>query len=804
MKYFILCMFACMAVCVHAQTVKVLDKTSLLPLSNAHLMKKGSSENFVTNASGIAELHGMQSGDTLIVSRLDYAVKTIAFSEIQDGEILLSQKSYELNEIVISASRNENEIAEVAQQISVINKNEIDFQNNATTADLLQQSGEVLVQKSQFGGGSPMMRGFEASRILMVVDGVRMNNAIYRAGHLQNIITMDQSLLDRVELAFGPGSLMYGSDALGGVVNFTTLNPNFSESDKPQTDVHAFVRYGTAAQEKTGHLDLNLGGNKFASLTSFTFSDYDDLRVGSNPNKDNMYGSFNFRPYYQDNINGVDTILANSDSTLQVKSGYFQTDLMQKLLFKQNDKVLHLLNVQYSTSSDIPRYDRLTDPDDDPGTLSQGDWYYGPQNRLLAAYDLSVTCQSKIYDNLHIVASYQDIQESRHSRGFGGSNLTHRVEDVTVLGLNTDLRKQVGKHQLNYGVEMYLNDVSSTAERENIETAEITPGSTRYPDGGSTMNNFGVYVSHIMKFGDDKWVLNDGIRFNASMLQASFTDTTFFPFPFSEIEQNNSAFTGSIGLIFTPDDSWRFSLIGSTGYRTPNVDDLAKVFDSEPGTVIVPNPDLKPEYTYNADLNISKVIADKVQVQATGFYTRFSNILTSVPSAFNGEDSILYDGVLSEVLTTVNASKAYLYGFHARVNADITDMISVTSALTYTYGRIETDSTPYPLDHVPPIYGRTGVNFQMSKLRAELYALYNGWKHIEDYNIIGGEDNEQYATVDGMPSWFTLNVKAAYQFTENLQLQAGCENILDLNYRVFASGVGAPGRNIFVTLRARI
>jgi hemoglobin/transferrin/lactoferrin receptor protein len=635
------------------------------------------------------------------------------------------------------------------------------------------------------------------------MDGVRMNNAIYRAGHLQNIITVDQSLLQRVELAFGPGSLMYGSDALGGVVNFTTINPMLSVSDNLRTDVHAFAKYASAATEIASHLDLNLGGKKFASLTSFTYSNFEDLKAGANPNKDNEYGSFNFRPYYQDNIDGVDTILINEDSTLQVATAYSQMDIMEKLLFQQSSYVSHMLNVQYSTSSDIPRYDRLTDPGADPGSLNQGDWYYGPQDRLLAVYDLNIISEGKVFNDLRLVASYQYIQESRHTRGFGGSDITHRVEDVSVIGLNLDLKKVAGKHQINYGTEMYLNDVTSTAEKQNIETGEISAASTRYPDGGSTMNNFGIYVSHILKFGEDKWALNDGIRFNASVLHAAFSDTSFYPFPFKEIDQHSGAITGSLGLVFNPDKTWRFALIGSTGYRTPNIDDLTKIFGSAPGTVIVPNPDLKPEYTYNADLNISKVIADKVQLEATAFYTMFSNILTVQPGTLNGEDSILYDGVLSQVQTTVNKSKAYLYGVNAGINADITDILSLTSTITYTYGRIETDTTPYPLDHIPPVYGRTSVNLQFNKLRTELYALYNGWKHIADYNLAGGEDNEQYATVDGMPSWYTLNLKAAYQFTDHLQVQAGCENMLDLNYRVFASGIAAPGRNIFVTLRGR-
>ncbi|MBC8173299.1 MAG: TonB-dependent receptor [Chitinophagales bacterium] len=800
--------FLCLFVCSHlyAQTIRVVEKTTNVSVEGTEVSVHGKSALGVTNAAGEFTLTNVSGQDTLVFYKTGYLPERIAYSEIQGGisTIELRVIAYDLNEVIISGSRFGDAKRDIAQDIKTINAQAIAFNNAGTAADLLQNSGQVLVQKSQAGGGSPVLRGFEASRVLLVVDGVRMNNAIYRAGHLQNIITMDQSILEGVEIAFGPSSVNYGSDALGGVIHFRTKKPDLLTEGEKLLSAHAFLRYGTVANEKTGHLDFNLANTRFASLTSVTISDFDDLKAGSVPNKDNEYGSFNFRPFYVETINGVDSIIINDDSTVQVQTGYTQYDILQKFLFQQNENVYHGINFQYSTSTDIPRYDRLTDPGDEPGTLGSSQWYYGPQNRMMVAYNLDVTGNNGAFDKLQIIPSFQAIEESRHNRGFEAGNLTHRTENINVIGLNIDLRKGIKNNQLNYGAEMYLNDVTSVASRENVETGEITPQSTRYPDGGSGMNNFSVYANHILKFGNNKWVLNDGLRFNVSMLHAEFIDTSFYPFPFSEIDQNNNAVTGSLGIIYLPDDTWKISLIGSSGFRTPNVDDLTKIFDSSPGSVLVPNPDLKPEYSYNADLHISKIIADKVEVEATGFYTRFTNYLGVEPGTFNGEDSILYDGVLSGVSTPVNKDNAYLYGINAGIDVGITKTISLASYITYTYGRIETDSTPYPLDHIPPLYGKTSLNFQFTKFRAELYALYNGWKKIEDYNIVGGEDNQQYATPDGMPSWYTVNIKASYAVAKYVQVQAGCENMLDLNYRVFASGISAPGRNIYVALRASI
>ena len=714
-----------------------------------------------------------------------------------------TETNYNLDEVVVSGNRFPEERRDVAQKIDVIKPSTISFTNAATSAELLSESGKVFVQKSQFGGGSPILRGFEASRVLLVVDGVRMNNAIYRAGHLQNIITLDQGMLDHVEIAYGPSSLVYGSDALGGVMHFHTKNPDLLSDGENTASGSAFLRYSTAADALVGSFNLNLANKNFGSLTSVSYSDFNDLRAGTVENDDNK--NYWTRPYYVVTDNGVDQLVANDDKYTQVYTGYTQYDVMQKFLYQQNAKLTHKLNFQYSTSTDIPRYDRLTDPlnADTGDSLRNAEWYYGPQERLLAAYDLMYTGKTAAFDAMHFVLSYQDIQESRHQRRFGRTGLQHRIEDVSVIGANLDFEKKMKANTLTYGLETYFNDVTSTANEEDIITGEISPLDTRYASGGSNMMNAAVFAAHRFKFNNQAWVLNDGLRFNYSKLTASFTDKTFFPFPYTDIDQQNTALTGSLGLVYSPNTSTKVSLIGSTGFRVPNVDDLTKVFESNAGSLIVPNPDLGPEKTINVDLSLVKVFKDKVELEVTGFYTRFYDYIAIEPGTFEGADSIDYDGVLSQVLTTVNKGSAYLYGFNAGLDYNITSSLNVSSYITYTYGRIETDSTPYPLDHIPPVYGRTGIRYSKNKLKAEVYALYNGWKYIEDFNIVGGEDNEQYATPAGMPSWYTLNIKASYDVLDYLTVQAGCENLLDHHYRVFASGISAPGRNVYLTLRAR-
>jgi hemoglobin/transferrin/lactoferrin receptor protein len=789
---------------INGQTVQVVDNTTQTPLEHVIVKAEGVAIG-ITNSTGYVTLKDNMSYTSLTFSLTGYETAVVLYADILAGITIieLTEKVFDLDAIVVSASRFDDNQREVAQEISTVTAKEIAFQNAATTADVLQNNGEVLVQKSQLGGGSPILRGFEASRVLMVVDGVRMNNAIYRAGHLQNIITMDQNILSRIEIAFGPSSVVYGSDALGGAMHFITRDPILKTAGMNVLSGNAYVRYASAAQEKTAHLNLNMAGAKCSALTAFTLSDFNDLKAGSKANAGGTYGDFGFRPIYAETIYGVDTIVKNEDASRLVQSGYAQYDVLQKFLYQANATSSHLINFQFSNSTNVPRYDRLTDPGAEPNSLRFAEWYYGPQKRLLFAYNFLHTASKGIYNDMRITASYQDIDESRHTRRFGEREITHREETVKVYGMAADFSKNFATHKLRYGVESYFNHVLSMAENEDIINGEVTPASTRYPDGGSSMQNVGVYVTHSASFGNGKWVLNDGLRYAASNLQASFVDTSFYPFPFSDISQGNDAVTGSLGIVFLPDATWKISALASTGFRTPNIDDLAKIFDSSPGTVILPNPDLKPEQSYNADLHVAKILAGKIEVEATAYYTLFRNYLTTSPGTFNGADSIVYDGVLSQVLTSTNAGEAYLWGFNIGIDAGIVKGLTCTSYITYTYGRIQTDSVPYPLDHIPPLYGKTSLNLQISKWRAEFYGLYNAWKRIEDYNLESGEDNVQYATIDGMPAWFTLNLKTAFAVSESIQLQAGIENLLDLNYRVFASGISAPGRNVFFTLRGK-
>jgi hemoglobin/transferrin/lactoferrin receptor protein len=713
--------------------------------------------------------------------------------------------SKQLQDVVIYANKFPTLSKNIVQRVVALT-DKVLLQQQANTADILTASGQVFVQKSQAGGGSPVVRGFEASRVLLMVDGVRMNSAIFRAGHLQNIITVDNMILDRVEIVYGPSSTLFGSDALGGVVNLFTKQPQLFKSNLVskkapwKTNGNLVYRFGNGQNEQRQHVDLNIANNKWAFLTSVTKSNFGDMRQGNK--RSAAYPDFGKRLFYVARENNTDIIKDNSASVnIQKLSGYNQIDLLQKVLFKPNDNTEHLLNVQVSNSSDINRYDRLTETSKGLPVFSE--WYYGPQVRNMIGYKLTKSNLNGYFQKLTTNINYQHLEESRITRRFKSNNKDYRFEAVDIFGLNMDLLHQGKSSTLNIGVESYYNDVSSTAYRNNIATNLRSAITTRYSDGPTNMSNYALYAQHT-QFLKGNWVLNSGLRLNNVQLNANFKDTALMRFPFTDANQNNTAFTGNLGMAYNGADGLRVSFGVSSGFRAPNVDDLTKVFDTRTGYVVVPNKDLKPEYTYNAELNVSKTTST-YSIGFSLFHTWFRNALVVDRFKWNNASAILYQGIMSDVYATQNKAKAIVYGFNVNGSANLSPNTTLAATYTYTKGnyadrKLDGLNTALPLDHIPPTYGRVGLKHDIKKFTAELFTLFNGWKRIEDYNL-NGEDNQIYATKDGMPAWQIWNINTNYQLTKKLNFSFQIENIADLNYRYFASGISALGRNYIVQAR---
>jgi hemoglobin/transferrin/lactoferrin receptor protein len=541
-----------------------------------------------------------------------------------------------------------------------------------------------------------------------------------------------------------------------------------------------------------------MGTSKFASLTSISFNQFGDLQGGKNKNP--FYdGSYGERPYYIESNNGVDSIMKNENRFSQIGTAYNQVDFVQKFSFKQNMHTTHDLNFQYSTTNNVPRYDRLTDLSSN-GNLKYAEWYYGPQTRLMAAYGLNSYNSSRWMQVFHLGINYQSLQESRHNRSYKSSTLNNRIENVNVLGYDIYAQHENDKSKLLVGVDGQFNSLKSTAYKSNIISGTSSPLDTRYPDGDNAMNYFGLYVSHNYKLSG-KTNISEGVRIGYSLLKSTLVDTALlFHLPYTSIEQQTPVYSASVGIIHRPTKSTKLSFTIATGFRVPNVDDLSKIFGSSEGNVIVPNKELKPEQTINYEIGYIQLLGSKTSWENYVYYTSIKDIAVVDKFTFNGQDSIVYDGSLSQVLANQNKNKGFIYGASSNITTDLSDHFNFQFGLNYTYGRLKTDSVDSPLDHIPPFMARLALSYKKDKFKALFYSNYNAAKKLKDY-FLNGEDNEQYATPDGMPAWMTLNLSASYKIQKNIDLNFAVENIMDTQYRVFASGMNAAGRNFILSLR---
>jgi len=705
-----------------------------------------------------------------------------------------------LGEVIVSVNKWEQKLNEVPNKIVKVNRYDILKNNPQTAADLLGQTGTVFIQKSQLGGGSPMIRGFATNRVLLVIDGVRMNNAIYRSGNLQNVISIDALSTETAEVIFGPGSLIYGSDAIGGVMDFHTLDARFSKDKKIVVKGSVLGRYSTANKENTLHADINLGWKKWSLLSSLSYSKFDDLKMGKNGGQDSY-----LRPEYVERINNKDSIVKNGDPRIQRFSGYDQLNFLQKIRFRPNEHWDLLYSFTHAKTGVAPRYDRLIQYRN--GALRFAEWYYGPMLWNMHTLQILHSKKTSIYEDARLTVAYQDYKESRIDRSKANINRNRQVESVDAISANWDATKNTGKGQLFYGLEYVHNKVGSFGERTNISTNVVTPMVSRYPDG-STWSTTGIYGSYKINL-HTKVTLTTGLRYSYNTLDATF-DTTFIKFPYKNAKLRDGALTGNAGLVFRPAEGWQLNGNISTGYRMPNVDDIGKLFESVPGNISVPNPDLTPEYAWNFEMGIIKTIPNKFRIELNGFYTILKNAIVRRPTTFNGSDSILFNGILSQVEALQNVAKATVSGFQASAEFYFTKSVSLQTHANWISGK-ETDDIndeQVPLRHAPPFYGSTSIRYRLKKIFVEASAQYNS--EIENVKLAPSEQvkTDIYAKdADGKPyspGWHTINLKATYQLSKNLLVTIGWENITNQRYRPYSSGIVAAGSNFIISLRVSL
>ncbi|AUP79186.1 TonB-dependent receptor [Flavivirga eckloniae] len=782
-----------------AQNIRVFSELTKEPIFGVAIYNVDKSQSVVTNFRGEADLSKFSDTETIYFKHLSHVLKKITKLQLSNlNRVYLTSNTQGLEEIVISASKFEQSKRDIPQKIISVNRASIQFSNPQTSADLLENSGKVFIQKSQLGGGSPMIRGFATNRLLITVDGVRMNNAIFRGGNLQNVIAVDPFSVQNTEVTLGSGAVIYGSDAIGGVMSFYTQKPELSHSDSLLFKSNIITRYSSASDEKTGHFDFNLGYKKWAFVTNGSYTSFGDLKMGKNGPDDYL------RPEFVLTNDTGDVIVENNDPRVQKFSGYDQLNMMQKVRYEPYKNLSFDLGLYYTRTSDIPRYDRLIRYRNN--TLRSAEWNYGPQQWFMSNLQITkLSSNSNLHDKIQATLAYQNFQESRMDRDFQSSIRNIREEAVDAYSFNLDLEKTLSpKTQFFYGLEYVYNKVMSHGKEENISIGVSSPSVSRYPNGAS-WQSAAVYSSIKYK-PNSKFVFQSGIRFNHVVSKADFRENNvFLNLPFSSSKNKAGALTGTAGIRWSPNRTMQWKLNASSAFRAPNIDDIGKVFDSEPGSVVVPNETLRPEYAYGGELGLKLDFDRRVILDMSTYYTYLDNALVRRDYNLNGETEILYDGELSNVQAIQNASKAWIYGFEVGLKAIITNQLHLTSQYSIIGGTEEAGDIEVPIRHVAPNFGNTHLIWVSKGLKLDVFANYNNELSFDelapsevgkDYIYALDRNGNPYS-----PSWHTLNFRTQYQISNSTTITASLENITDQRYKTYSSGIAAAGRNFIVSLK---
>lgn len=810
----------------HAQSLQITDDFDQ-PIIGATAYTSDLEYSALSDEGGLIDLSVFPDTSTITIRFYGYQVRELELKSLQVDKIKLKPINFFFDEFVLVGD-DKRPLSQQIKSIEILKPESLGSFQAQTPADLLANSGQVFVQKSQMGGGSPILRGFEASRILLVVDGVKMNNAIYRSGHLQNSITLSNQALQQAEIIQGPASLLYGSDALGGVIHYRTRKPQLKDKETVKTYRGSLSTSYNSANNGTVFSSVNeISGKKFASLSIISLSDFNTLKAGKRniENVPDTWRRFN----YQGIVNNMDTMVSNQnpeDTTADQShvlegTAYEQLDILQKITYKPNTVFQLDLNFQFSSSSDIPRYDQLSEKNGDTFTFAE--WYYGPQNRTLASAQMNYTNPTKLFDESRLTLAYQNIEESRINRRFNAGDRFHNMEQLDVWSGTWVFQKKIKKvtgQRIFYGLDAQLNQLNSTGFTENIYGDQPASFFSRYPSGLANSNNLGLFTNYLIRGKSGKNQLNIGIRGSGHYTELIFEDTEDFSWPSNykdgSLTINNKALVGSIAYKHKISKKSEFNASLSNAFRAPNIDDLGKI-RVKGDFVNVPNPNITPEKTYTAELSFKRS-RSKLNYSGNLYYTLVNDLLVRKPT-----EEVLIPGFTS--LANINASNGFIYGFTGNLNIPISSTIEVNYTLGYTKGRYNyldvTNSidTLVAMGHIPPLYGNGRIEWKLNRFECALVHRFNGKKRIKDYEVLtissdtggnylidreGSSDNLEYGFIDfvdgepvykDLPAWQSLNLYVSWS-TDKQRVFLSIENIFDRHYRSFSSGLSAAGRNI--------
>ena len=727
-----------------AQTLSgiVWDDRTNQPLPGVSVRLLPTTRGTVTDQRGYFIIPDLPKGNyTLQLSSVGYRFKDepIAILDQADvqREIRLQPTVVQLNgQTVTTTQRTETPDFVRPEVTTVLTARDLRQRAPRTVPEALFGATGVFLQKTNHGGGSPFVRGLTGQQTLLLVDGIRLNNATFRSGPNQYLNTIDPQSVGQIEIVRSSGSVAYGSDAIGGVVNVLTRIPQFS--DRPGFTGGLFAKAMTQDMEYSGRAEVGFSTPAVAVMGALAYRKFGDLVAGRGLGR-------------------------------ETPTGYNQVSGDVKARFRLSDRFVATVAYQNLRQDSVPVYHRVQ--------LENYRYYqFNPQRRQLGYARLEGFYDRQFLKSVQLTASWQRQTEGRQSQRNNNPTAVYERDETTTTGLTLLVTAGPTRHwQMQNGVEWYFDRVRSGREDVNTQTGAVTPKRGLYPDR-ATMSSLALFSLHTLTL--NKLTLTAGGRYNAFQIstpEATLGKATIRP----------SAFVGNVGASFALLPTVRVVASAQSAFRAPNVDDLGTLgivdFRYE-----VPNASLEPERSLNKEVGV-KIRTQRLSATVLAYHNQLSNFISRVRA---GKDSIQgYPVYLKQ-----NSAESFVRGLEAEVEYEVMPNWLAYAGATYTYGQNVTAHEPFR--RIPPLNGRVGLTYQAAKgwwARAEL--LMAG----AQTRLAKGDQDDNRIQKGGTPAWQVVNLNGGYRW-KFVTLSAELQNLTNEAYRTHGSGVDGIGRSAWLSV----
>jgi outer membrane receptor protein involved in Fe transport len=579
----------------------------------------------------------------------------------QDSSLLL-------DEVILTATRKSDLVKDLPYSTISLKRNDAEKQLSRTLPESLTGLAGIFIQKTNHGGGSPFVRGLTGNQTLLMVDGIRLNNSLFRFGPNQYLTLIDNLVVEKIEVVKGTGSVQYGSDALTGVINVITRSQEFTQ--KSTWKGRLTSRFTGFGMEKTARPEISYSNKKFAFMAGLSKKSFGDLRGG--------------------------------DTTgFQVPSGYGELAWDTKFKWNLGSNAVMTFSYQSLKQSDVPVYHKYILENyaiNNADLLKRGFGYV----------NFKKTFTSNVFKSLTAFISEQDISELRNLRKNGSPSLRIEHDRALTISGGLDLLTDFFKGwSANSGVEIYADKITSSRVDQDINNGVEVSKRGLYPNGAK-YQNFAIYTLH--HFQLNRFRFEAGGRYNTYRI--GIADTSLGGVL---LKPSALVFQGGVGYAV----SKHITVYGniSNGYRAPNVDDMGTLgivdFRYE-----IPAYDLKPERSTNYEAGL-KWVTKKTSGSIGIFNTSLSNLITRVKTP-----EILYG---YSVYKKQNVEKGYIQGWEIQSMANITKRFYANMSVTSLYGQNITKNEP--LRRIPPLNGQVGIHYQKNIIKAGGFCDFASAQH---------------------------------------------------------------------------